>query len=841
MRFNQAVKLFLQEQEKFSYSKILPRDQQHEAAIQAIYANGAPQHLITAEMVNGFNTHAALVIKDNMIVSFVCPTEYLNPAGTKELVGSFGDEIDKPTPASIAANLPSDYVGVLVTRRDAAKFNLRTEPTIDPQTVELTAPNPEATNNTNDAPEANNVPNLFWQDITEEDQAPILAYLPRILFVPKGVQHPTDVPIAADTPFDAASCPDDFTRMWLNAMRHQCKHHDGRSILSKGPMYPNNELWTSIPEENRPTNLTLSTGIDITENHSMLNYGTTPFRFVLQKIKTLDQALFTAVYQHYAKDIDARINNGNGNHGDGNATNGNQLTQEALTNAFQAAQAAAGTNTNHVKTSSEVNADKRAADIVRRYEIFGVSIKTDDNGVQSVEKGNLQPDFKQFLESSKADTRDVRDAFTTQVSTLKAARTALSTHVQLTGAAFDTTLVKFLQQFKWMTTPPTQSPDTIRTELTIYNFLTPTRTQDYQDRISGHDEIDAQLQLGEDPSRIKKRSTDLYIDGQQYLPHNVYQTASHFHCLLRMMYKNADTSLLWSLFQRFTESMMTEAGTTWCETYKNDPAVFANMHADMQTIVANLARLGNHVSLRRALEEGAPLPVAIFASVEGPTTDILRELRSLMTRCEKGRYGVFPVCIRVFKLPQRVAQLTGGTKRATNDGSTTPTKRNKTSNNNNDNSPTSVITNGNNQGNQQRNQANRNGNNNGNNNGNQFNNNNNNNNEPRNYTDPNAPLYYGGFLKYDQRASNGQLLRLPNGFTIRRNPRSTTDLSRGHICINYAMVGRACRNGNNCRHIHLQNYRDVPEESQGRLTEWVNGTANLEWAPGHGPTTGTRN
>ena len=66
--------------------------------------------------------------------------------------------------------------------------------------------------------------------------------------------------------------------------------------------------------------------------------------------------------------------------------------------------------------------------------------------------------------------------------------------------------------------------------------------------------------------------------------------------------------------------------------------------------------------------------------------------------------------------------------------------------------------------------------------------------------------------------------------------------SRGNrfLCTNYATDGLWCRFGDKCNHVHINYAGCVGKEDQDSISAWLDTVDNMEWKPGHGPSTAAR-
>ena len=766
---------------KTKYSDILPPDNERESLITTLlHANTSPNRA-TEEVTSGTNAVTLLMVVNGQLKGIVGPT--ISSAGTHggtRIIGSMGDDMSEPHPVGFNLTLIETRIAALVKLNDARTIGLPISDT-DPVTVEV--------DQNDDEPvvvgeEPNGYARIGWPNITEEGHAPVVALLPKLFVVPLGTTIPYECDLLTTT-FTEENCPMFAMRVWLNAQQHLLQHNGGHSIASEGcTLFPDPE---SI-DNSSFVDFTIDPIVDVQGELTMLTPVDPDFSRVKSVIKALDNRLFTEASQY--------IEGGNEDTNTNNTGTGNNLTD--IANAFKQVFNTGTLHGNSSLSRTEKNDLKVSQDTIARYMIMGARLVQQADGTQTMEPGTIRSGFKEFLESPRNDAtlRDLRDMLTLAKERAREANTALSAFVNFKpDSLVDTIFTRTVQNAHWTRANPTQEPGELRTSLNIWVFLPPaTHTFEYKERVDSLAKLSSQIQVGEDPTRTARRTTELYLRGKQESHNDVCSAIANLYAFFsQVVFEDFDNSLMWNILRRFFEKIRSDSGITWCEVHKSQLEIFKNLLLDIHNIPSAFAKLASNQTLRGYVKDDQPIPTSYFSEVEANSLSALRNISSLFERCDPDRYRNYLAFMDIFS-------PSGSTSSSS---SSTPTKRpaNRNNNSSGGSPPKQQATGFNNKA-------------------------------TTTSTGKSA-------LVYDLRAANGKQLSYPR-ISILKNPGNPNDKSLTALCFAHTITGRTCKFGNKCNFLHINRADDIlPTSARKEFCDWVSKTPHLRWSEGCGPSSAT--
>ena len=122
----------------------------------------------------------------------------------------------------------------------------------------------------------------------------------------------------------------------------------------------------------------------------------------------------------------------------------------------------------------------------------------------------------------------------------------------------DPVFIRKPQNASWHSDNIITNPQCLKDEITLFNLaIPPTINQEFIKRLTNMKNIQQQEQVGDDKTKLAKKTGELYYKGDISTPAKAINVASNFSGLLTMIYANVETnlSLIWTMIQDLVNAM----------------------------------------------------------------------------------------------------------------------------------------------------------------------------------------------------------------------------------------------------------------------------------------------
>jgi hypothetical protein len=293
------------------------------------------------------------------------------------------------------------------------------------------------------------------------------------------------------------------------------------------------------------------------------------------------------------------------------------------------------------------------------------------------------------------------------------------------------------------------------------------------------EKIEAELLVGEHPSRQSRRLNELYNTGKHRTRHNVLEALANIQVFFTFVSPDYPDSALATALKSF-ESLLTSAdGVAWANYHAKFPEVFLNLLISVQMIFAPFMALGNTAEYRNP---EAVIDPSAFKSPSLVARSIVQEITAILPRLSAGPYTELPTTLTTvspeFAGKPRASSSTDpkqGSK-STNNTSQPPAKVQKVS----DNRPSPSTK----------------------------------------KTSPASDPTTKGLLIYKGTGNNPS----PTSVVVTRGDKKLS------LCPQFLFQGTSCRYGRDCKKYHLANPADLDMTDTKIFNEWVKSTPGVEFA-----------
>jgi hypothetical protein len=592
------------------YSSGLPVNATSETYIAGLLTSSDDSSAIQDALLAQVHAAQALIILNGHVTVLTAPMRH---NGQPDFLVSVGDTIDHPHPGAVNGSTFSARFTSIVKTADAETWGLPTSPE-DPAQVE--GPPTAASAAGADAAAEDNPPNgyerIHWA-VANNGDSPVVVVLPVAFPLPYGTRAPIGRNIEED--FTEEEVPYKPLLIWLRAMAYVIKHNNGMSVTGPGTLFPADTFSTD-----EFGNLTIVEGVLDYPALRMTLPNTPSHAAVCQQMATYDDKFRLEAARGLPEALPAVAA--------GQPAGQSNLTMETITNLFKAAQG----SSDDTATYQEKQAIKSCDDSIRRYRLMGAKLVNGPDGVTTIIPGDLKPDFEDILKTLKsADSdRNFTDSARVACSADRLRDTALSAFGTMKPSSLGPMTIRCLRTFQWLESSPTQDPETLNRFLSIWVFTTPVvQSAEYKDNKAHDERLLAQLSAGEDKSRLARRTTELYIRGQQNSVRDVLAALANIHLIFTIIYEDFEHSILWFSLSQFVTLLRSEQGQSWCQTHQHKPEVFTNLLLDCQHTLSPFVQLAANPKLRTLVATGDALPPELFRAAENQANKILEPLSTL--------------------------------------------------------------------------------------------------------------------------------------------------------------------------------------------------------------------
>lgn len=671
----------------------------------------------------------------------------LAPAGGDQWVmaANMSNIVGRVTPISIPRERFEGRFTSLASQRDVEAFALPVSG-IHPDTIEG---HPDETGE----PSPPGLENLSFEVPDEEGHEPRIVCLPLLCPVAPEVELPQGSWLVTDR-VDRIATHAPYIETWRKAMAWTVTENAGRSIGAGGPIF--NPAAPELAGEDNPiVRFGAIESVDLSPHLTMLGPGP-----LFDQVELLADTMADAVVAKQAKGPPAD--------GSGSETSAPELIKAAIAASLEARDNA----------STERTSEEKAA-VIRSYQLaFGTVVDTAD-GPMAV-PAELTEEFKAILVCSKqADAHSrLRSLLGHHFVKSRASDNRLSSSVTLTEDFVCPIVAAVLRNYNHHTRSLNHKPELLKTRASAVMYASPkVNEMVYRQRLLRGERLFAQVAVGEDASRLDRKTTELYIGGWIDSVKAIQILLANFKAVFGCLIKDFDRSMMWECLAGLEAVLNSEDGRHWAAAFCGQSNVGLVLLVWVQDIMASFFSIGSHYEYLSALKQGQPIDPRAYLGPKG---------------CAKFSYEPLLTAVQLLKLtpvfheiplvasflPQ-CAGLGGGEppNQAPVDRAAKRPKVSEVS----DQPPE----------------------------------------DDRRESD-----LQRGFLEW---TGTGK----PPACEIRWKAGARSPLER--ICLNFVCKGLSCKYRGRCRYHHPISLDKVPESKRAEFVAFVNGKEGLSFAPGRGP------
>jgi hypothetical protein len=605
------------------------------------------QHLLS---LDSNEANSALALASGLVIQYlaivdgslryftkVCPAS--NSAGDSIFLAGIGDDLNVLSPVSIPQDIFHGHFLALIPKCDAEVLNLPTS-TSDPSQL-AGPPAPGATEDTPPDPAR-----LGFGEVTDDNLAPVIALLPTFLPLPPGYSCRDGISISTDLlPSERTFIP---VRIFQAAVRWAFKHNDSKSIHAHNRTFRHSDIDT-IPFNARA----LQVDIDVLPHISTLAMNDPHFTNVVSLLK---EAATAARYRAAAS---ATVPDSGTSTTDTNTTAHHAALAAAVATAV--ASATKG-STSEVTTSSERAQAKLSSDALDRLRIAfaseGAPITDADSGDTSVSAKypTISDAITEVLKAPKtaAAVNIMQEQWDHHSMLAAASDNRLDFNANFPSSSIDASMVTYIRNHNWATENPSASGTSHKNKLGVMHFTTPAiASVHYQQRILDDNTVHCQEMVGEDKSKVAKRTTDLYCAGKLDSPEDLQRLISNIWLLGSFIVKDwkSNPPFLWRAIARVDKVLSTAQGRLWLHSHTGPSAshLYHMIGMEFHGIVAQFFKMSGSLAYRKAASADAPIALQGYFDILLQADAMATRIQSLIPNTELGdHYSRRPFSLALF-------------------------------------------------------------------------------------------------------------------------------------------------------------------------------------------------
>jgi hypothetical protein len=465
------------------------------------------------------------------------------------LIGTYGNDVDNMAPTAISGDLLNQSFSALLPSALATKFDLPVL-TADPLNLD---PPPPATVGAG--------PDRLHHLFTDPELTPIIAAIPAIFSVPKGIKAPIGW-VLSSVEITEADFPCDAGRAWIKAISHSIAHHDGNLIHSDANTFnaADLDLTPFADHEMAPS---------IYAPMQMLNPNNKQYHFVQSVTREAIQA---------GRQVQGEVNPAPSNDSPARENAAVERQARVLNEIVKATIASTGSATKDHQSRTDKESAKAIIVAIRRYQLFLAELvfTTDPNNpevqIVTVVLPEISNIFKEILDTSKVAeaVRITQEQFVHHLAQRSKSKNVHDALTNYDARALDAPMVLALEGDYLADRPLSIATDSINDKLGIYHFAPPrTGTYQYNQRVAEGQLIFRQEIVGEDKSRIKAKAHDLDHTGKMDTETDLHSIIANFGAVITFITKHANKSELWKKLDALHDVWLHADGRIWLEHHLN--------------------------------------------------------------------------------------------------------------------------------------------------------------------------------------------------------------------------------------------------------------------------------
>ena len=541
-----------------------------------------------------------LLVMAGWIYPFTRPCVATNAGQDTIYVGNLSDLLVDCHPAEMQGSGFNGWFTSLVPKADVDTFHLPyfTEP---PDTLD----GPPSAAGLADG-DAGSVARLnYGPDAAEKEL--MIAALPIVIPLPAGVPFPTD-PWEATVPNPEATQHYAFVEVWRQAQAYILNNNAGMSVTMGGPLFD----LTGIAEGQVP-NCTIEPRGDLT---LQMIPPTSP-HFTPVKVASREAA--NAAYIRIGNTLPVETTAAgvagmfshqqpgtNLHHPAGESPSGGNFEKlvEALTN---------NSRTPEVKEKA-----KTQEAVLQRFSLAFAEV-AEVSKERIVIPATLRPKFIEFVNTSNPDAAKIlwNDLLASITQQATNSNTRLDGGATLqAGDLGDGAFVAAVKKFRFLKRSLTTASamNDAKTQISVLAFGDPLKDgKAYRDRLVQEDLFDCQAAVGEEKTKMARKSTELYIGGALFTIDNFKTLIYNMRLFGLAICEKFEQSEFWKPIKAYEHYLQKPVGREWANflSIKYKHAALA-MAVELQTILKFYFCLGDVLEYRDAVAAGVPIDPDVY-------------------------------------------------------------------------------------------------------------------------------------------------------------------------------------------------------------------------------------
>ena len=567
-------------------------------------------------------THFAAVTADGTkIITLFKPIVASGPNNDPIMLVSLSDTVGVASPASVPKAVWHDWVSVLAPDDLVQDLHL-------PVSDKIPGNLPGRPIPAEGEEQAQEVPPSNERLQFDPARTATVACVPRVLAIPVGHEAPGVHPI--EQPFPAGEKHYGLLEEWRKIMYHTVRYNEGNSVTGGGPLF----APESFNQHEFGAAISVSPTVGVP--YTMLDVASPHYADVANVIEVASNRAW--------EDIGGQLPPLDAPHAGGPPTPALGFDARVLGNTI-----VEGLTTRTARTATEVEHERAAQDIAIRFRgAFGKPVETPDEGIAPSEfaPATIASVGETVLTKSKPEVarRELSDAIELQINTPSVH--FLDRAVTMGPNNIDLPLVKALRDYSFFLGPLTQaSPEELATQVSVLCFLTPTLTSELARQRIAAQERDAQDGASvSDASRSKddkRKMSELYIHGLISEPKDVPNIVANFRLVMRQFVEDYDSSAMAGALNTMSDTCTCPKGSLFFRN-NNSPAIAVNLASKFQEVISLFLNNGKHMLYRRAIRQNQTISAHGIQECIRIAAKITKDISEIIERDLPGDFAKMP-------------------------------------------------------------------------------------------------------------------------------------------------------------------------------------------------------
>jgi len=554
-----------------------------------------------------------LVVTGDKVYPFTQPFVATNAANIPMFVGSLSDTIGTLAPTTIPGVRLRGWFTTLVPLAAAQEYDLKFIDGAPPDTIE----GPPTAAGLNDGAAPSLARLNYGADADTEE--PRIAALPVALPIPVGVPIPaTPWSVHDENPELFAVFP--FAEVWRKGMSYHIQQNDGWAVTA--PRVMGEGLFDDqalAPHMARFANITLVDSGRVP--FTMLSPAEELYIPMERAIKEASDSAWVRIgltlppVEPPAPPPVAPV------------AGIQEAALERIVDAF----------TRNSRSSTEKEHAASAAETIRKFQLAFARLEpSPDNTLPpTVVLAQLSPQAVAIITATKLETarKLFHELIETAVRAASRSTDRWDSDVTLKADMIDAVFVQSIRDYKFLQQGLNTHPAAVKTHLSVLAFATPAiDSMAYKSRQERDDKLQCQAAVGEAPTKMDRKTTELYVGGEV----KTGKDAMAMICNKRLVYKSLCPDFLlseyWKAMVAYEIILHGPNGKLFINLLANLPQLGLHLMADIQDVMAAYHNIGNASELRNAVEQGDPIHPSPYQAANRLSSDISNTLFSTVAR-----------------------------------------------------------------------------------------------------------------------------------------------------------------------------------------------------------------